>query len=173
MKVGYRHERGRMHWLAAVVCVSLAASAAAYSAEPVWADEVSVVPSEENEPRIREAVEVARQADRIVLVIGDTEQTSREGWAPNHLGDRASLELVGDQLELADALTRPVLELKGFRRVSLEPGETKTVTLRLTPDALSFWDINMSRIVEPGDFDILVGPDSVRLKSAVLTVRAK
>ena len=53
---------------------------------------------------IAEAVEVAKRADLIVLAIGDTEQTSREGWADNHLGDRASLDLVGEQDELVDAM---------------------------------------------------------------------
>jgi beta-glucosidase len=69
-----------------------------------WADEVVFTPREENLPRIREAVRLARDADVVVLVIGGNEQTSREAWADNHLGDRASLELVGDQPELFDAL---------------------------------------------------------------------
>ena len=65
-----------------------------------------VVPSDPEEDRrqIAEAVKVAAGADAVVLVIGGNEQTSREGWGLKHLGDRSSLDLVGRQQELADAL---------------------------------------------------------------------
>jgi beta-glucosidase len=53
---------------------------------------------------IEQAVSVARLADTIVLAIGDTEQTSREGFAKNHLGDRTELDIVGEQNALVDAL---------------------------------------------------------------------
>jgi beta-glucosidase len=284
------------------------------------ADVVKLVEPAENQKRIKEAVKVAKKADKIVLVLGDTEQTSREGWAANHLGDRDSLDLVGEQNDLANAIfalkkpvvvvlingrplsvvniaakanaliegwylgqdsgtamadilfgeanpggklpvtiarsvgqlpmfynskpsahrgylfdtteplfpfgwglsyttfdvsaprlsaqtikptgsvdvdvevkntgaragdevvqlyihdqvssvTRPVKELKGFERVSLAPGETKTVKFTLTPHSLWFWNADMKRVVEPGDFDIMVGPNSVDLKKAVLTVK--
>ncbi|QZH75685.1 MAG: glycoside hydrolase family 3 C-terminal domain-containing protein [Erythrobacter sp.] len=59
---------------------------------------------DENLRLIAEAVEVARGADAIILAIGDTEQTSREGFAANHLGDRTTIDLVGEQNELFDAL---------------------------------------------------------------------
>ena len=49
-------------------------------------------------------METAKKADTIVLFIGDTEQTSREGWAKSHLGDRAALDLVGQQKDLFNAL---------------------------------------------------------------------
>jgi beta-glucosidase len=70
-----------------------------------WTED-RVVPSDPEEDRrqIAEAVTVAAGADVIVLVIGDNEQTSREGWSQQHLGDRASLDLVGRQEELAEAL---------------------------------------------------------------------
>src|SRR5574341_847685 len=69
-------------------------------------NEDRVVPSDPAADRrqIAEAVQVARQADVVVLVIGGNEQTSREGWSRQHLGDRPSLDLVGRQQELADAL---------------------------------------------------------------------
>ncbi len=284
-----------------------------------WADEVHLADPVANEKRIAEAVDVARHADKIVLVLGDTEQTSREGWADTHLGDRASLELPGQQNELATAIfalgkptvvvllngrppavvdiaakanaliegwylgqeggtalaevlfgdvnpgghlpvtiprsvgqlpmfynykpaahrgylfdttaplfpfgfglsytsfdvsaprlsapaikpdgsvdvsvdvkntgsragdevvqlyihqqvssvTRPVKELKGFQRVTLQPGESRTLTFTLTPRSLQFWNLDMKRMVEPGAFDIMVGPDSVNLKTAILNV---
>jgi beta-glucosidase len=70
-----------------------------------WTED-RVVPSDPQEDRrqIAEAVKVAEGADAVVLVIGDNEQTSREGWSRQHLGDRASLDLVGRQEELAEAL---------------------------------------------------------------------
>jgi beta-glucosidase len=284
-----------------------------------WADEVRLGDPAENRRRIAEAVEVARGADAILLALGDTEQTSREGWAESHLGDRTSLDLVGEQQELFDALraleipltvilingrpastvtianeadaliegwylgeqgghamagvlfgdinpggklpvtiprsvgqlpmyynhkpsarrgylfdtteplypfgwglsytsfeigaprltkdrihrnesvdvelvvrntgavrgdetvqlyirdrvasvTRPVKELKAFRRVSLEPGEDTTVTFRLTPQSLRFWNDRMERVVEPGEFEIMTGANSVDLATVILSV---
>jgi len=65
-----------------------------------------VVPSDPEADRksIAEAVKVAQQADVIVLAIGGNEQTSREAWALNHLGDRDDLEMVGQQDELVNAI---------------------------------------------------------------------
>jgi beta-glucosidase len=259
-----------------------------------------VVPSDPGEDRrqIAEAVKVAKQADAIVLAIGGNEQTSREAWALNHMGDRTSLDLIGRQEELVKAMlatgkpvivflfngrplsinylaqnvpviyecwylgqetgravadvlfgdynpggklpitiprsaghlpafynykpsarrgylfddvsplyafgyglsytsfsitnprltkkkiprdgsarvlvevtntgsregvssaTRPVKELKGFRRVTLQPGETTTVAFEITPDLLKFYDVNMQYVVEPGDFELMVGNSS-------------
>jgi beta-glucosidase len=284
-----------------------------------WADEVQLADPAENAQLIKAAVKTAAAADQIVLVLGDTEQTSREGWADNHLGDRSSLDLVGQQQDLATAIfalhkptvvvllngrplavtdlaahanallegwylgqeggtaladilfgdvnpggklpvtiarsvgqlpmfynrkpsarrgylfdttaplfpfgfglsytsfeigapqlsaavikrdgsttvsaevrntgsragdevvqlyvrddvssaTRPLLELKGFMRVTLAPGETRRVSFPLTPRALQFWNADMHRVVEPGTFTIMVGADSAHLKQAVLTV---
>ncbi|OHT18502.1 glycoside hydrolase family 3 N-terminal domain-containing protein [Edaphosphingomonas haloaromaticamans] len=285
-----------------------------------WADEVKLADPAANRRMIAEAVEVAKKADRIVLAIGDTEQTSREAWADNHIGDRPSLDLVGEQQALFDALkalgkpitvvlingrpastvtiaeqanaliegwylgeqggnavadvlfgtvnpggklpvtiprnvgqlpmfynhkpsahrgylfdttaplfpfgwglsyasfdigqprlsagtirpdgdvdvlvdvantgsragdetvqvyvrdkvssvTRPVKELKGFQRVTLQPGERRTVKIRLTPASFQMWNDRMERVVEPGEFDIMAGPNSVDLKTVTLTVK--
>ena len=67
-------------------------------------------------------------------------------------------------------ITRPVKELKGFKRVTLEPGASETVTLPIDTSALQFFDRDMKRIVEPGEFDIMVGNSSDNVKTAVLTV---
>lgn len=69
-----------------------------------WADKVELADPAENRRMIAQAVEVARNADTILLFVGDTEQTSREGWGDDHLGDRADLDLVGEQNELFTAL---------------------------------------------------------------------
>ena len=85
-------------------------------------------------------------------------------------------KLSGDevvQLYIRDdvsSVTRPVEELKGFRRVTLAPGETKTVSFDVTPQSLQFWNADMHRVVEPGTFTIMVGPNSVDLKRTSLTV---
>jgi beta-glucosidase len=283
-------------------------------------DEVKLVPATTNRKLIAEAVQTARKADVIVMVLGDNEQTSREAWADTHLGDRSSLDLVGQQDDLARAIlalhkptvvmllngrplsvnylaknapallegwylgqetghgvadvlfgkvnpggklpvsiarsvgqlpvyynhkptarrgylfdttaplypfgyglsyttfaistpriatptinagqaaqvdvdvantgtragdevvqlyarddeasvTRPVIELNGFRRVTLAPGEKRTLRFELQPDDLALWNAEMKRIVEPGTFTISAGPNSVDLKSATLTVR--
>lgn len=67
-------------------------------------DHVELASPKRNRELIRQAVKVARTADTIILAIGGTEQTSREGFSKKHLGDRASLDLVGQQNELVDAM---------------------------------------------------------------------
>lgn len=285
-----------------------------------WADEVTLADPAENRRLIAQAVEAAKVADQIILCIGDTEQTSREGWEPGkHLGDRTSLDLVGQQQELFDALhalgkpitvvlingrpastvkiaeqanaliegwylgeqggnamadvlagtvnpggklpvtiprnvgqlpmfynhkpsarrgylfdttaplfpfgwglsyskfqlgppllssqtigtegsvevavdvqnmsdrtgdetvqlyirdevssvTTPVEQLKGFQRVTLAPGEKRTITFTLTPHTFEHWNIDMKRVVEPGRFRIMTGPNSVDLQSTELAI---
>jgi len=284
-------------------------------------DKITLPDPEENRQKIARAVEVAKKADVIVLVVGGNEQTSREAWSYTHLGDRASLQLFGMQDELINALyktgkpiiafvfngrplafnnliekadaifecwypgqeagnavadilfgdynpgaklpisfprsvghipvfynykpsarrgyfnaditplypfgyglsytsfefnnlrlektsiaknesvkvlvdvkntgdrigdevvqlyirdelssvTRPVKELKDFKRITLKPGEIKTVELKITPEKLKFYDINMDYIVESGEFTIMVGNSSADkdLQSITLTV---
>jgi beta-glucosidase len=69
-----------------------------------WEDKVELAEPAENRRMIAQAVEAARGADTILLFVGDTEQTSREGWGDDHLGDRSDLDLVGQQNELFAAL---------------------------------------------------------------------
>ncbi len=284
-------------------------------------DEVVLSNLDEDWKQIVEAVDVALQADVIVLAIGENEQTSREAWSLQHMGDRTSLELVGRQNELVNAMvatgkpvvallfngrplainnvarkvpailecwylgqecghavaevlfgafnpggklpisipravgqlpifynykpsarrgflwdnatplfsfgfglsyttfelknvriekekirctdstqllmdvtnagkragtetvqlyirdlvssvTRPVKELKGFQKILLQPGETKTVALDVTPESLAFYDVNMKYTVEPGEFAIMVGTSSRNedLQKVILTV---
>jgi beta-glucosidase len=272
-------------------------------------DAVTASDPAEDRQQIAEAVKVARKADVIVLAIGGNEQTSREAWSLTHLGDRASLDLVGRQEDLVKAMlatgkpvvvllfngrpisinyvsqnvpailecwylgqetghavaevlfgdfnpggklpisiprsaghlpafynykpsarrgylfdevsplyafgfglsyttfaienvrlakpkircdgrtqvladvtnrgaragsevvqmyirdrvssvTRPIKELKAFRKVYLEPGETKNVAFEITPEELAFYDIHMKFAVEPGEFEIMVGSSS-------------
>jgi beta-glucosidase len=287
-----------------------------------WSSDKVEAPTVEDDRRqIREAIAVAKNADVIILAIGQNEQVSREAWALNHMGDRTTLDLIGRQNELVDAMaatgkpviafvfngsplafnnllakvptvfecwylgqemggavadvlfgdynpggklpitiprsvghipayynhkpaarrgylfddasplfafgygmsyttfeiseprlqkneikkdesikvsvdvkntgtrkgdevvqlyirdrvssvTRPVKELKDFKRITLEPGEQKTIELEITPEKLSFYDINMNFVVEAGEFDIMVGSSSrdQDLKKVVLKV---
>lgn len=87
-------------------------------------------------------------------------------------GDVAADEIV--QMYIRDSIstvTRPVMELKGFQRVSLAPGETKQVELAISPAALQFYNRDMERVVEPGEFEIMVGASSQSYKSTILTVK--
>jgi len=68
------------------------------------------------------------------------------------------------------SVTRPVKELRGFKRVSLEPSQKVTVDFTLTPEDLSLIDVNMDRVVEPGMFDLMVGPNSTETSSVALEV---
>jgi beta-glucosidase len=88
-------------------------------------------------------------------------------------GQRAGSEVV--QMYIRDkvsSVTRPVKELKGFQRVMLEPGEKRTVAFEIAPELLAVWDVNMKRVVEPGEFEIMIGSSSADadLTKTTLTV---
>ena len=89
-------------------------------------------------------------------------------------GSRAGDEIVQLYIrDLVSSVTRPVKELKDFKRISLKPGESKTVEFAITPDKLSFLDLHMNDVVEPGWFDIMVGTSSVKYETVKLEVVAK
>ncbi len=62
--------------------------------------------------------------------------------------------------DCVSSVARPVKELKGFERVSLKAGESKDVSFTITPEKLSFLNLRMQRVVEPGDFEVMVGGSS-------------
>ena len=68
------------------------------------------------------------------------------------------------------SVTRPVKELKGFQRVPLKQGEKKTVTFSLPVEELAFWNIDMQKVVEPGEFNLWVGPSSAEGLQTTFTV---
>jgi beta-glucosidase-like glycosyl hydrolase len=82
-------------------------------------------------------------------------------------GDEVVQMYIRDEVS---SVTRPVKELKGFERIHLKPGESQTVHFALTPKELSFLNLDMHRVVEPGVFDVMVGPNSVDLKTVKLDV---
>ena len=73
------------------------------------------------------------------------------------------------------SVTRPVKELKGYQRVFLKAGETKTVEFTLGAESFAFYDINMNYVVEPGTFTIMTGSSSNNkdLKKTILTINKK
>src|SRR4029079_16232980 len=90
-----------------------------------WADKVETPTPEEDRKLIDDAVAVARKADVVVLALGDSEQSSREAWAPNHLGDRPSLDLPGRQ----DDLARAILALGKPTGAVLQNGQPPSINL--------------------------------------------
>jgi beta-glucosidase len=90
-----------------------------------------------------------------------------------NIGRRAGHEVVQLYVrDLVSSVTRPVKELKGFHKIFLEPGETRTVSLPITPASLAFYNVKMKYTVEPGEFEIMVGNSSrdVDLQKVILTV---
>ncbi len=68
------------------------------------------------------------------------------------------------------SVTRPVMQLKGFQRITLKVGEKKTVEFTITPDTLSMLNVDMHKVVEPGIFEVMVGPSSDKTKTVTLAV---
>lgn len=88
-----------------------------------------------------------------------------------NIGGRSGDEIA--QLYVTDlvaSVTRPIMMLCDFRRVSLETNETKTVKFSVAPEQLAFTGVDMKRTIEPGEFEIHVGPNSVDLQTALLKV---
>src|SRR2546423_12294337 len=79
----------------------------------------------------------------------------------------------GAQLYIRDVVstaTQPVKQLRGFRRVTLQPGETRAITFEIGPEQLAYHGPGMTRVVEPGRFDVMVGGNSVDVHSTALDV---
>ena len=72
--------------------------------------------------------------------------------------------------DLVGSITRPVKELKGFEKIWIKAGESKTVSFKITPELLRFYNYEMKHVVEPGDFDVMIGGSSQAVKTARLTL---
>jgi beta-glucosidase len=111
-----------------------------------------------SEPRLARTIMSARDTLIVSVTVTNT-------------GRRAGEEVV--QLYIRDdvaRVTRPVLELRDFRKIALQPGEARTVTFRLGPDALAYYDVDMRSVVEPGTFTVFVGGSSANTKRAQFRV---
>lgn len=73
--------------------------------------------------------------------------------------------------DLVGSVSRPVKELKGFERITLAPGESRDVTFTVTPEMLKFYNFNLDFVNEPGDFDLMVGPNSAEVSTARFTLK--
>lgn len=86
-------------------------------------------------------------------------------------GNRAGNEIVQLYVrDVAASMSRPVKELKGFERIALEPGQTKTVTFTVDPAQLGFYNNDLEYVVEAGEFDVMVGPDSGNVQTLRLSL---
>ncbi|MCF0202452.1 MAG: beta-glucosidase BglX [Bacteroidaceae bacterium] len=87
-------------------------------------------------------------------------------------GDHAIDEVV--QLYIRDVsahIVRPVKELKGFSRVHLEPGEKRTVSFTITKDMLSHYDENGNKVFDPGEYEVMIGPNSRDVHGKRITIK--
>ena len=87
-------------------------------------------------------------------------------------GNCAGAEVV--QLYIRDmvgSIARPVQELKDFARINLQPGESQTVTFNITPDKLKFYNTQLDFVLEPGDFEVMIGGDSQHVQRLPFTVK--
>ena len=75
--------------------------------------------------------------------------------------------------DLVGSTTRPVKELKGFERIYLQPGQTRTVTFKIAPEMLKFYDYDLQYVIEPGDFQVMIGSNSRDVKTAAFAVTSK
>jgi len=97
-----------------------------------------------------------------VFTVKDTIQASIK---ITNSGKRSGEEIVQLYVrDLVGSVTRPVKELKGFKRIKLEPGESQTVNFSITSEQLRFYTADMTFRAESGDFWIMVGPDSEHLQ---------
>jgi len=72
--------------------------------------------------------------------------------------------------DIVGSVTRPVKELKGFEKVFLKAGESKTVSFKITPELLKFYNYDLQYVFEPGDFNVMIGGNSRDVKSAKFTL---
>ncbi|MFW6205970.1 MAG: glycoside hydrolase family 3 C-terminal domain-containing protein, partial [Gemmatimonadota bacterium] len=110
----------------------------------------------------------APRLSRSVVEPGDSVEVAVD---VTNTGDRAGAEVV--QLYVRDdvaSVTRPVMELRRFRKVHLEPGATRTVRFTLGPGDLAFYDLEMQRVLEPGTFTVFVGGSSADTHRTQFTV---
>ena len=88
-----------------------------------------------------------------------------------NISDRPGKETVQLYIhDVAAQVVRPVKELKGFRKIELQPGQTETVSFDITEEMLSYWNEDRQFIFEPGEFDIMVGRSSADVESSRIRI---
>lgn len=101
--------------------------------------------------------------DKTTLTAGDSITASVKVTNTGHCRATETVQLY--TRDIYASLARPVKELKGFRRITLEPGESREVTFTVTPDMLRFYNSELEYVWEPGEFELMTGPDSKHLSS--------
>ena len=105
-------------------------------------------------------------------------EVNRDDWKitatinVKNTGSRDADEVV--QLYIRDmvaSISRPVKELKGFQRIHLAAGESREISFDITPEMLKFYNAELKHVIEPGDFQIMVGGNSKAVKTQNLTVK--
>jgi beta-glucosidase len=105
-----------------------------------------------------------------------SERIGRDGSVTVSVSVRNTGSRAGDETvqvyvhQQVGSVTRPIKALKAFQRVTLALNESRTLSFVLSREAFQMWNVAMQRVVEPGAFDIMVGANSVDLKTAVLTI---
>jgi beta-glucosidase len=114
-----------------------------------------------SEPRLEHTIIKPDDSTSVSVEVTNTGKVTGDEIVQMYIRDKIS------------SVTRPVKELKGFQRISLNPGETKTVKIEITPDTLAYHNLDMRYVVEPGEFEIMVGSSSrdSDLKKIVLNVK--
>lgn len=106
--------------------------------------------------------------DKTHLTEGDSIKTTVR---VTNTGDREGAEIVQFYIrDIKGSVARPVKELKHFDRISLKPGESRDVYFVITPEALKFYNYDLEFVAEPGEFEVMAGPDSRRLQSLRFTL---
>lgn len=72
--------------------------------------------------------------------------------------------------DIVGSTTRPVKELKGFQKIFLEPGQSEIVRFKIAPEMLRYYNYDLQLVAEPGDFEVMIGPNSRDVKSAKFTL---
>ena len=109
-------------------------------------------------------------------IVLDTDEMTEDGKIKvsvniSNTGNYDGADVV--QLYIRDifaSISRPVKELKGFRRIDLKKGESQVVEFEITADLLKFYNSDLEYVCEPGDFELMIGPDSRDTKSVTITL---
>lgn len=102
----------------------------------------------------------------------DASGTINASVTVTNTGSRQGDEIVQFYIrDIAGSIARPVKELKHFDRITLSPGESRTLTFPISIDNLKFYNYDLEYVAEPGDFEVMAGPDSRNTTSARFTLR--
>jgi len=113
--------------------------------------------------------------------VSDVKMSSAKMTADGHVDASVTVTNTGKregatvvQMYLQDvtaSLSRPVKELKGFKKVTLKPGESQTVNFPIDINALKFWNAKLQYAAEPGKFNVFIGLDSEQVKQSAFTLQ--